>query len=189
MTLPAAALALALSAATALGAATALAAEPLLTLEQRSGSVAGPDTTTVVEVYEDGAVLVHLPAYLKAAGDYRTQLSPRELDRLLSVVGDQQLTEVSAASIAEAKSSAGAQRRSSAAAGASEVRYVITDPDATTLTIREPGGARAATRTISYLGVHNDAVAWPEVDELARLDAAVTAIAALAARGDLEELR
>jgi len=56
----------------------------VLRMTRHMGLVAGSDASSHVVVWEDGAVDIHYPAFMKRAGDYRLRLSDAELDALMS---------------------------------------------------------------------------------------------------------
>ena len=62
--------------------ATAVAqTDPILTYKMTHDLLPADDVFWV-EVYEDGAALVHYPIYMKKAGDYVVQLSPNEVQQI-----------------------------------------------------------------------------------------------------------
>jgi hypothetical protein len=165
------------------------AEEPIIELERRAGMVASGDATTKISVWADGTVLVHLPSYLKRAGDYRGKLSGSELAALVDSVVLNEIADLTTDEVRAARARASAAREQRSSAGTGEVRTIVTDPDPVTLTVRIGMGPTRANEAhvLSYVGVRNDAAAWPEVAELQRLDAVVSDVSDIAGHRSLEK--
>lgn len=59
------------------------ASAPLIEYNLKHEMLAEPDAEPLLRIYGDGQVHVHIPAYMKKAGDYEIKLSRSELDALV----------------------------------------------------------------------------------------------------------
>lgn len=59
------------------------ASAPLIEYNLMHEMLAEPDAEPLLRIYGDGRVHVHIPAYMKKAGDYEIKLSSSELDALV----------------------------------------------------------------------------------------------------------
>ena len=78
------------------------------------GMLKNTDPTPILTVYGDGRVNVHFPAYMKKAGDYRLQLTERELSSLLTSMIEKGVMEFDEKAVKTMKKNAARQRREAA---------------------------------------------------------------------------
>ena len=67
---------------------SANAGEPVIEYNLVHGMIAQPDPVPLLRVYGDGRVHVHIPAYMKQAGDYELFFNQIELNELLRQLDD-----------------------------------------------------------------------------------------------------
>lgn len=158
----------------------AFAEEPILSLSERIGMLEVQDEAPLVQVFASGEVLVHRPSHWINPGDFRTTLSPAELETLVVDLLDLDLGSVDAAAIQAAK----AQSRRRAG---DHYEIHVSDPNEITLTVNVSGSAgRAAVRKeIRHLGLRADAVTYPEIDEVQAMLAATNRLRELASSRNL----
>jgi hypothetical protein len=119
----------------------------------------GPSLT----VYGDGRAVAHWPGYMKRAGDYDVQLSPREMDALVSSLVANGVLDVDTAALRRAVRDAKAAER---AAGAPIT--IVSDPDVTTIELTTVQGRR----TVRWAGLREAAREHPDIPAIQALHAA-----------------
>jgi len=144
------------------------------------GEVGETDAGPSVQVYGDGRALLHFPRYMSRAGDYSVQLSPSELDGLVSSLVDKGLVDFDATAVRSAQ-------RQAAAAKLSVAPTVLVIADATTsvLEIRVERGAKR----IVWNALREDARQYPNVSALQNLAAAAQQLRGLLDRADARAMR
>jgi hypothetical protein len=151
------------------------------------------DMEARLRVYGDGMTIVHYPAYMKQSGDYQINLSPAELQALMSSLAEKGVFDFDQDAAAAALREAKAARSREARAGRATLR-TVTDDSVTVLRVRaesyRAAGAadvsRNVTKDIVWYGLESDAREYPNVADLADVAAAVREIGALAERTDRE---
>lgn len=150
--------------------------------------LAAPDRLPRVQVFGDGWVWVHYPAYMVRAGDYEAWLSPDEIRSLLQTLSgvfdfDAAAVESARKSIVEAR-----QRQS----GTMTYRSESTLEQIEIRLEEYRSGSRAAAERIdlklAWNDIPSDARDFPEIADLARLNAARDGLRALLDRDDLSRI-
>jgi hypothetical protein len=145
-----------------------------------------------VQIYGDGNALVHVPDYRRNPGDFKTKLSPAEMDNLMATLVANGLLDFDAAAVKQAVRDARQQR----GGGAAEVLTESTDPDVTTIELRvrrntapgagAGGGAAEVTKVVRWVGLKRDAQQFGEIAAIRKLAAASERMEAVMERPDLQ---
>jgi hypothetical protein len=137
-------------------------AHMVLRMTRHMGLVAGSDNGPRVVVWEDGAVDIHYPAFMKRAGDYRLQLSDTELEALVSDLIADGLSEFDATLVREEL----AQK----AAPSDEAGRVVSqemDRGFTEIEYRLPAADKEMVQgVVRWTGLQSSARQHPDVDAL-----------------------
>ena len=145
---------------------------PTLALSVTAAQVSVVDRTLTVQVYDNGCVLLHRPAFYRAAGDFRIALTATELTGLRQVITPERVRQIDRAAL-----TASANARSSAARV--EV-FQVQDAD---LYVLEAGVGADAIKQSAF-GVLVGAEVQPDNADLAAMSAMVQALLALETRVD-----
>lgn len=158
------------------------------------GEIEDPDPGPSVRVYGDGRVVIHVPRYMKNAGDFQVQLSEAEMDAVMSSLGSTEVLAFDPAAVRRAKDDSLRLNRGGAASEA--VLVADTDPSITTIEVRvRPAAAAGAParpaevrKKISWTGVESDAKRFPDVPAIQKLAAAKKRLDGLRERPDLQRI-
>jgi hypothetical protein len=146
------------------------------------GEIAGADRGPSLEVYADGQVRVHFPAYMRRAGDWETTLDAPTLGALIdSLVGHGVLDFDAAATRARKRQSLAARAVLARGRPGETLLFETADETTTVITLR----AGDTERTVSWTGLRGDSKHHPELPELSELRAAQRALEALMTRPGL----
>ena len=170
-------------------------ADPTAIVIQLSQDVGIRDTdrTPLLRVYGDGRVLVHYPVYMRRAGDYTLQLTPAELNALLTTFVDGGLVEFDRGLVERQMRQVQRSRQEAVRqAGGQPALTTRSDETLISLDVRldrytpVAGAARENVVTsIVWAGVQADATEFPELGSLQNLAAVERALRALTERPDL----
>ncbi len=163
----------------------------IVRLTEMPGEMDVSEGSPTLEIYGDGRMVVHRPAYMRNAGDRTLRLGAAELDELLASLADKGIPTFDAEQARAAKRGALQARLARRTGGeAVSLRYVA-DAPTTVIEIHLDGyraaGARAASpvdRTISWYGVAADAEQYPAIDAIRDLAAARAELLQLMKRSD-----
>ena len=158
--------------------------------------IEGGDDTPLLRIYGDGRVLVHVPVYMRRAGDYSLQLDPGELTGLLQSVVEGGLVDFNPASVQnEMRQVQGAARQAELRAGGPVTLTSRSDDTLLVLHVRldaytglDGATRRDVTTRISWAGVRHDARAFPGVASLQSLAAIERQLVALTEHPNLVPL-
>lgn len=152
------------------------------------GELRDPAPGPSVRVYGDGRAVVHIPRYMKRAGDYEVRLSETEMNALISTLNVPELLQFDPAAVRDAK--ANSLRYNRGGAAGEPLLVQDTDPALTTIemTVR-PERAAVVSKKISWVGLESDARRFPDVPAIQKLAAAKQRLAALIERDDLVPVR
>lgn len=158
------------------------------------GEITDPDPGPSVRIYGDGRVVIHVPRYMKNAGNFQVQLSEAEMDAVMSSLSSTELLEFDPTAVHRAKDDSARLNRGGAASAA--VLVADTDPSITTIEVRvRPTAAVGATaraadvsKKISWTGVESDAKRFPDVPAIQKLAAAKKRLGGLMERSDLQRI-
>jgi hypothetical protein len=146
------------------------------------GELAEADRGPSLEVYADGRVRVHFPAYMRRAGDWETTLDAPALDALIdSLVGHGVLTFDAAATRARKRQSLAARAVLARGRPGETLLFEVADETTTIITLR----IGDTERTVSWSGLRGDSKHHPELSELGELRAAQRSLEALMTRPGL----
>lgn len=158
-------------------AAAPCAGDPLLMLTVTAGeAVVAKDRQLIVQVHDNGCVLLHRPAFYRDAGDYQLQLSAADISALR-----QQIDTLGSFDAAKLRFEVGvkqAGRRKDGSATALE----IVDADRFELSWRIGGKSAHA----DWSGLHEYAEQFPDIEALGRLSRTSSQLQKLAQREDLQ---
>jgi hypothetical protein len=154
-------------------------------LTEMPGEIAAEEGGRTLEIHGDGRAVVHAPPYMRRAGDYETQLSAAEMDRIVQLVTANGLLDLDAAATRRAMHEADTAAAAAAAAeGRPRTVHLELDAAVTRLEVRVDGVAR----TITWTGVQSDAAHYPALTALQALATAERELRALMERPDLTRL-
>lgn len=164
----------------AAGTAQPCAAADVPALELRivaAGLAPDMDRSLVIQVFEDGCVQLHRPAYRRDAGDFRLDLDTATLDSLRRKLEQPALHSFDAARVQA--DIAAAQRKRSDAEGRAQ-RY--SEPDGDVYAMRWRSGTKRSAA--AWAALPGQAQTYPDNAALQAFHAAASAVQALAERSD-----
>ena len=133
-----------------------------------------------VEIYDDGKVIVHRPAYMKEAGDHELHLSASELRRLRRKLENESVTSFDSNTVKKQIAEAKVQRRNQRRAAGTFFESISTDPATVVLRVSSnEGGQRSADKIIRWQGLNEDLKQNPELEPLHDLGEGVSELRAL----------
>ncbi len=145
------------------------------------------DRTQTVQVFADGRIEIHQPAYLRAAGDYQGTLNAAELGDLLAQLDRQGLFSLTEQALRQERRAAEVERRSG-----QQTMFEIHDGMQTSISVKLASYSAAdgslASNLETPLAVTNlqlETDLYPGAVRLAALAAAERTLLALAERADL----
>jgi hypothetical protein len=157
----------------------ALMITPIIEFNRIIPSLAGSRTKPLLRVYADGTVLVHFPVYMKRSGDYSMQLSPKELERLLSRLRKLGVFDINSGALKLQKEQNLKLKRKLASSKHSGQRVrEILDADITEIYVQLNGDTSATPdpsafgnirKHIKWYGLRWDAEDFPEMPQLKQL--------------------
>ncbi len=164
------------------------ASAPVLEFTERFGLVGNADPGPRVRVFADGRVEIHVPHYMKRAGDWELRLTRRELRTLLRQLIDRGVAEFDASRVRERlRAAREAERRAGAL-------FEVHDASTTEIELRleryQPrdrtkSEIRGLRRGIRWRALRSDARRHAGIREVADLAAAQEQLLALLDRPDL----
>lgn len=161
-------------------------ATPWLTLRITAGAMSvAADRTTIVRVHNDGCTELHRPQFLRAPGDYRLSLPATEIAALRAQVASDVLRgfderRVRAAIDAQPPSQGTSQAALKPQFAGQPKRLAVMDGDRYELTWNDAGISRSA----SWVGLSDDAHAYPDIAALQIFDRVSASLRSLATRSD-----
>lgn len=167
------------------------AVEPIIEYVEVHEMLAAPDPAPLLRVYGDGRVHVHLPVYMKRAGDYELHLPPAELNALIRSLAQDGIIDFDPVAVEQGRQQAIAQQRATAG-----TLSAISDATETVITVRldEYQSAPAAApilklnRRFAWKNLEQDARRFPQAQAIQRAAAGQQRLRALLARPDLRRL-
>lgn len=167
------------------------AVEPVIEYAEVQEMLAAPDPAPLLRVYGDGRAHVHLPEYMKRAGDYELRLPPAELNTLIRSLAQDGIIDFDPVAVEQARQQAIAQQRASAG-----TLSAISDATETVITVRldeyQRGPAAAPilklNKRFAWKNLEQDARRFPQSQALQRAAAGQQRLRALLARPDLQKL-
>jgi hypothetical protein len=167
------------------------AVEPIIEYVEVQEMLAAPDPEPLLRVYGDGRVHVHLPVYMKRAGDYELRLPPAELDELIRSLAQDGIIDFDPVAVAQGRQQAIAQQRATEG-----TLSVISDATETVITVRldeyQRGPAAAPilklNKRFAWKNLQQDARRFPQSQAIQRAAAGQQRLRALLVRPDLQKL-
>jgi hypothetical protein len=145
---------------------------PSLSLSVSAAMVRAADRTLTVQVYDNGCVALHRPAFYRAAGDYRLAITGAEQALLRQTITPERLRQIDATELRLA----GRARNS----GDRLQRFEVVDADLYILEVASGGG----NVKLAHAGLLAQAEMLPENADLQALREMVQALLALELRTD-----
>jgi hypothetical protein len=171
----------------------------VVTYRELLGEIGDADRGPTLQIYGDGRVVAHYPAYLRSAGDYEQQLAPGELDLLLGALADAGVLDFDAGAVRSAKRrSVAAAHERARAAGAPVTVFEAADAATTVIEVNleryrgaAPGApeVRGLAKRVVWNGVRPDAEHHSDVAALQGLAAAEQELRALRERPGFRRVR
>jgi hypothetical protein len=163
------------------------------------GEIGDADHGPTLDVYGDGRMVAHYPAYMRHAGDYESRLAPGELDRLLQSLGAKGVLDFdpTAARSATRASMAAAQQRARAA-GTPVPVFEAADAATTVIEVHVdryrgvvPGAreVRGLAKRVVWTGLRSDAEHHADVAAIQGLAAAEQELRTLRERPGFARIR
>jgi hypothetical protein len=164
------------------------AVEPIIEYVEVQEMLAAPDPEPLLRVYGDGRVHVHLPVYMKRAGDYELRLLPAELNALIRSLAQDGIIDFDPVVVEQGRQQAIAQQRATAG-----TLSAISDATETVITVRldeyqrSPAAAPVLklNRRFAWKNLEQDARRFPQSQALQGAAAGQQRLRALLARPDL----
>ena len=162
------------------------AATPWLTLRITAGAMSPEaDRTMIVRVHADGCTELHRPKFLRASGDYRLSLLAAEIAVLRARVSSDVLRgfderQVRAAIDTKSHPQGASQVAFKPQFAGQPQRLAVLDGDRYELSWNDAGVSRSAT----WIGLPDDAQAYPDVAALQIFDSVSASLRTLATRSD-----
>lgn len=170
---------------------SASSAEPVIEYNLVHGMLASPDPVPLLRIYGDGRAHVHIPAYMKGAGDFELLLKPAELNNLLRQLADNGIVGFDHAAVMQEKHRLEASRR----AATGEMFY-ISDATDTVINIRleQYQRTQSSPRIVelnehfSWRNLRQDARRFPASSPITRAAAAANMLNELCTHPGLQRL-
>jgi hypothetical protein len=145
------------------------AVDPVIEYTLVHHMLAEQDPQPLLRVYGSGRVHVHLPLYMKRAGDYELHLTRTELDKLLHSLVQDGIIDFDHAAVKQQKQQIASQQRASAG-----VLFHVSDVTETVINIkldeyqRGPGTSRIAglKRQFTWKNLEHDAKRFRQLNTL-----------------------
>ncbi|MGR0482523.1 MAG: hypothetical protein ACTFAL_14275 [Candidatus Electronema sp. V4] len=153
---------------------------PLITYSLVPHMLAEQDATPLLRIYESGRVLVHQPKHSPKAGDYETELSNGELQKLLNMVTEKGLDQFDAKDVASKRNSVKKAKEKDTG-----ITRAVSEVDETRIEVNASGNGR---KNISWNNLSHDVEQYPEVSELRKLAEAEKVLKDILQRDDLRRL-
>lgn len=172
----------------------------VVTYREVLGEIGDSDHGPMLQIFGDGRMVAHYPAYMQRAGDYEQRLMPAEVDALIRSLATKGVLDFDpAAARAATRSSAAAARARALAAGQPAVVFEAADAATTVIEVAveryqpsTPGGRAAdrhETRRAVWMGLRSDAERQPDVTALRGLAAAEQELRTLRERPGFTRVR
>ena len=170
----------------------------VLQLSRELPRIQNADPTPFLRVYGSGRVLIHYPVYMKRAGDYTLQLTPAELDSLLSSLTERGVVDFDQALVKQ-QTKLTERQQGLAAMQSGSLPTMIERSDEVTTVIDvhmesyQPAGVSAPAqlnvhKQIRWSALEWDARQFPGISALQELHATCADLMSLTERPDLQKL-